>query len=87
MALVPYGFKCVNPDCKQYNKEYSEILERDAEHLSSCPSCKQKAQRVFSLSGFSMGFKAGFDVGLGQYVDTQRQRDNICSEKGYRKIS
>lgn len=86
MVLVPYGFKCVNPDCKKYNEEYVEVLDRDAEHKSKCPVCKRKAQRVYSLAGFTMDFTAGFDVGLGEHVDSARERDNICAERGYRRI-
>jgi len=84
MALIEYGFKCINKKCKQ--KEFTDMLERDGDHKTNCPLCHQPAQRVYSLSGISVGFRAGFDVGLGQYVDTQQQRDNILAENGFRKL-
>lgn len=86
MSLVSYGFKCVNEDCDKFGIEYEDLLERDGEHKSRCPVCHRKAQRVFSLAGFTMDFKPGFDVGLGEYVSSANERDNICAERGYRRI-
>ena len=86
MALVPYVFKCTNPECKNHQKEYEVYLDRDAEHKSRCPACRHKAQRVFSLGAFTVDFRAGFDVGLGRYVNTKMERENFIAERGIRKI-
>lgn len=84
MGLVEYGFKCINKKCKQ--KDFTDMLERDGDHTASCPLCGAPAQRVYSLAGFSMGFQSGFDYGLGQHVETESERDNICAREGIRRI-
>lgn len=86
MALVPYGFKCVNEKCEKYSEEYIDVLDRDGEIESKCPLCDKMAQRVYSLQAVTVDFKPGFDVGLGEWIDTKRQREEICSREGIRRI-
>lgn len=86
MALVPYVFKCVNPACEMEQEPYDDYLERDTEHKSHCSLCGKKAQRIFSLAGFTIDFTPGFDVGLGRHIETKAERENYIAENGIRKL-
>lgn len=86
MALVEYGFKCTNKGCKNYQKAFTDLLDRDGDHKSKCPLCGNPAQRVYSLAGFTFAFRAGFDVGLGRNVNSEAERQNILAEEGIRQI-
>jgi len=86
VALVPYEFKCINPECRGFHQEYVEVLERDGEHKSKCPECNKKSQRVFSKVSFSMDFTPGFDYGLGRHIETKMERENYIAERGIRKL-
>jgi putative FmdB family regulatory protein len=48
--------------------------------------CGERLRRVFSSYTFQFDFKPGFDVGLGEYIATKRQRDDIVAKKGLRRI-
>ena len=51
-----------------------------------CADCGEKSRRLFFPASFHFDFKPGWDAGLGQYVDTSRQRDEIVREKKLRRI-
>jgi len=86
VALVEYGFKCANKDCRAYQNGFTDLLDRDGNHKTNCPLCGKSAQRVYSLAGFTMSFRAGFDVGLGRNVNSEAERQNILAEEGIRQI-
>jgi len=86
VVLVQYGFKCVNKGCENFGKEFSELLERDGDHKTKCHICKKPAQRIYSLAGFTFGFRAGFDVGLGCNINSEAERQNIIAKEGIRQI-
>jgi len=51
-------------------------------HVADCPSCKDSARRLYAVPKVTVDFKPGFDMGLGEYVDTKRQRDTRADELG-----
>jgi hypothetical protein len=48
--------------------------------------CGEKAQRIFLPVPAFFEFRSGFDIGLGKYFGTQKERDRYCAENGYRRI-
>jgi putative FmdB family regulatory protein len=72
-----YDFHC--DGCKLTYEEYQPI---DSEHKLVCPKCHKKARRIYSPLPHSFTFKAGWDAGLGKYVDTKKQRETFVREKG-----
>lgn len=58
----------------------------DDEYGAICPECKKEGKRVWSPFSFTFDFKYGWDVGLGEYVDTKKQREELCRDKGLSRI-
>ena len=78
--MMRYDFFC------EEHGPFEKILSMDEEHEALCPVCKTKARRLFNSLPFSVDFTAGYDPGLGEYVDTKRQRENIISKSDLRRI-
>jgi putative FmdB family regulatory protein len=51
-------------------------------HRASCPRCHQEARRKFGVVPHKFDFRDGWDPGLGEYVDTKRDRERYVREKG-----
>ena len=73
MAL--YAFICDNDDCPVESRE--EFMSYDDYHLPVCEECGREMRRDYRNNSFSfqIDFRAGFDVGLGEYCNTARERD------------
>lgn len=73
--------------CDECRKEYDVLQPISNKHSYKCEKCGTQTRRVFTAPAtFRMDFTPGWDVGLGQYVDTKRQRENIMAEKGLARI-
>ena len=81
-----YEFKCMNEKCPKKGEIIQEIQNMHDNHIAKCVNCDKLMRRIYSLGGFSIDFKPGFDPGLGEYVETKRQRENIISENNLRRI-
>ena len=79
-----YEFHCDNEACSVENVE--EFMNFEDYHIISCPNCGKPMRRLFTSHAFVIDFKPGFDVGLGEYCDTKRQRENFVSEKNLRRV-
>jgi len=72
-----YEFKC--DKCRKTFEQFQEI---NADHAAECPRCGQPARRLYQATPHSFTFRAGWDEGLGEYVDTKKDRERIMREKG-----
>lgn len=68
--------------CKTHGL-FTRMFSLNQEYQAKCPICQKAAIRKFSPPLIRMGFRSGWDTQAGEYFDTQRQRDNWLSEKGY----
>lgn len=55
------------------------------EHKAVCPRCQQEARRRFAPLTYSVDFRDGYDPGMGEYVNTKKDRERFLREKGLRK--
>lgn len=72
-----YEFQC--PKC---GSRYEEIFGPNDEKSYKCPTCNVKTNRLYSTFRTIVDFRSGWDPGLGEYVDTKRQREGFLREKG-----
>lgn len=80
-----YDFKCNNKKCK--TEVFETFMSADDVHKGSyCPNCKVKAKRIFYPNRFKIDFKAGFDVGQGEWFDSAAQRDESAARAKIRRI-
>ena len=79
-----YDFICKNKKCK--TKVYDEFQAPDDKHDAYCPECGKKHHKTYSLAGFVMDFREGFDPGLGEYMNTARQRDTFVDRNELRRV-
>jgi len=63
-----------------------ERYEKDRQVPVTCDTCGAPMKSKYTSFSFSMDFKPGFDYGLGKYVTSKKQRENIIAEKGLRRI-
>ena len=78
MAL--YEFFC--DECGGAYEVRQPMLE---EHTYECPKCKKPARRIYSATPFFFDFWYGWDPGLGEYVDTRKDRESFARKKGLRR--
>ena len=78
--MMRYDFLC------EEHGVFEEFLTMKEKHEAICPVCKTKARRLFNSVPHTVDFTSGYDPGLGEYVDTKRQRENIISKSGLRRI-
>lgn len=79
-----YDFVCENRNCEQ---SLITIYQRiNEEHKTICPACGEKARRIYHPKEFRIDFKAGYDPGLGEYVDTSSQRADIVAKNNLRRV-
>lgn len=70
--------------CPEHGRQ--EAFAHDPASLG-CPLCSQKVERVWSNPAtFRMDFREGWDPGFGKNIATKRERDNLLSEKNWRRI-
>ena len=67
--------------CDHCNREFEEEQPLLDQHLKAPCQCGEQARRVWTPVHFSVAFRDGWDVGLGEYVDTKRQRDQLVRDK------
>lgn len=75
-----YQFRC------EQHGDFEEWQDMNDEHSANCPTCNSIAKRVYTPVRHSVDFRPGFDWGLGEYIDTKRQRENIVAESDLRRI-
>jgi len=69
--------------CKECNiKVKDKPFKANEEFKCNCPECLKPMNRIYTPIAFNFTFKAGFDHGLGEYVDTKKDRARIMKEKG-----
>lgn len=71
--------------CDMCGVEWDEFQSRDRKHVSNCPECGVPVKQRFTPPSFRIDFKPGWDPGLGQYVDTKRDRENIVAKNDLRR--
>ena len=76
-----YDFFC--DECGQAYEAQQRMMEK---HEYECPACKKPARRIYSATFHNVDFRYGWDVGMGQYVDTKKDRETFMREKGLRRI-
>lgn len=80
--LMPlYNFKC--DECGNYEEVFQKML---SEHKLIC-TCGKYMRRLFNATPFSFEFWYGWDAGIGEYISTKKDRDNILAERGMQKIN
>lgn len=82
--MPAYEYKCKNKKCK--TKVFSTFEPMVMDHVGHCPDCKTEGKRVFSLAGFVIDFRPGWDPGLGQFMNTARQRDTYVDKHELRRV-
>ena len=75
-----YEFKC------ETHGTFDEWQSMNDEHKANCPECEKPAARKYHAAKHKVDFTAGYDHGLGEFVNTKAQRDNIVSELNLRRI-
>jgi len=71
-----YEFKC--PECEKV----VEVFQHSTTQKEEICECGAVMKWKPSGFGFTFDFKSGWDMGLGEYVDTKKQRDDFVREKG-----
>lgn len=72
--------------CETCENKWDEFQKIEDEHDSKCPSCGKKVHRLYSPLPHTIDFRSGYDPGLGEYVDTKKQRDRIMNENNLRRV-
>jgi putative FmdB family regulatory protein len=72
--------------CDKCEREWDELQMMQQEHTANCPECGGKARQVFTPFAFTFDFTPGYDPGLGKWVDTKREREDIIARKGLRRV-
>lgn len=79
-----YDFRCTNKKCK--TEVFDIYIAADDVHSGcACPQCNKKAKRVFTAAPFTFDFKAGYDPGLGKYMNSARERDTFVDKNNLRR--
>lgn len=82
MAL--YTYVCSN--CNETYEKLQSVKKMEEEGFT-CPHCGAKiAKPKLSPFSFKFDFWHGYDPGLGQYIDTTKQREQVMREKGARRV-
>lgn len=79
-----YEYECRNKDCDVGIFEAFKAIE--TRKTGKCPQCGRKGSLKISKSRHIIGFREGFDPGLGQYIGSQRERDRVVESRGLRRI-
>ena len=64
---------------------YEVMMPMDECNNGLCPKCGDRGARLFSDCHVYVDFTPGWDESLYTWVDTKRQRDRICGEKGLKR--
>ena len=81
--MILYGFICENKGCRQ--KEFDVRCSPD-DIKGLCPKCSVAGRRLYSAPTITVDFRPGWDAGIGEHVDTKKQRTHLMEEKGLEKI-
>ena len=81
-----YDLRCKNKKCK--TKAFSMVVSySDFDKGIDCPDCGKKAKVVISQAiPFKFDFTAGFDAGLGKYLNSARERDSYADKNNLRRV-
>ncbi len=74
-----YEYKC------KVHGRYETVMQMSECNDGVCPKCRRVGERLFSDCHVYVDFTPGFDDSLNTWVDTKRQRDRICGEKGLKR--
>ncbi len=80
---MTYEYKCKDKGCKTKTFSTSEPIDMD--HKGFCPDCKKEGGRVYHPKHFVMDFTAGYDPGLGKYMNSARERDTFVDKNNLRR--
>lgn len=75
-----YEFRC--PVC---GDRKNELMDINGPKKLTC-SCGEQMERVYSSFNFTIDFRDGYDIGLGKYFNTARERDYYIAGKEIRRI-
>jgi len=83
-----YVFSCDNKKCRSKGKPIELFMHASDYKIPVCKKCGDQMIRKFNSEEFSftVDFKPGFDVGLGEYCDTKKQRDDFVEKKNLRRV-
>ena len=76
-----YEFRC-DPCGEMFQEDQSPHQE----HRADCPRCGLGARRLWSSFSFVVDFRPGFDMGLGEYCDTKKDRSESVARNNLRRI-
>jgi len=74
-----YEFKC-----DKCGGSLTDIYDYD--NIGNPLCCKKPMRRVFSMFRAIIDFRDGFDIGLGKYFNTARERNNYIAEHDIRRL-
>jgi putative FmdB family regulatory protein len=72
--------------CDVCGVEWDEFQKHDVRHVAVCPECGVVVKQRFKPFMFKFDFKPGWDPGLGEYVDTKKQREETVARNNLRRI-
>ena len=76
-----YEYKCTNKRCQ--TDKFDLMQFSTEEHKADCPDCEKPARRMWHLNGRAVvKFREGWHDGLGEYVNTKREEDNLLQKHG-----
>lgn len=67
-------------------ERFTEFQAMEDAHKARCPKCGKKARRLYGFGKVDVEFRPGWDDGLGVYVDTKKQREDVMRAQGARRI-
>lgn len=72
--------------CDACGVEWDEFQGTHDKHVACCPECGKRVKQQFKPFIFKFDFKPGWDAGLGQYVDTKREREDVMARNDLKRI-
>lgn len=72
--------------CDVCGVQWDEFQSRGQRHVAVCPECGDKVKQRFTPPSFRIDFVPGFDAGLGEYIDTKRQREEVVARNNLRRV-
>ena len=78
--MTLYLYKC---EC---GREQEEFQDKDAPRECKCGRCGKDMKQTWRSLAITSGFTDGFDPGLGEYFNTQRERDYFVDSNNLRRV-
>jgi predicted nucleic acid-binding Zn ribbon protein len=77
MPLREYKCTCGNSQDELFSADYPSTM--------ICAKCGGRAKYSFGGATFRVDFRDGYDVGAGEYFNSNRARNNFIAENGLRR--